>query len=128
MAQKKPTARNDQKLKVFLIRNVLEEKLDVRSVPEEELDVIKTLALGLGDEEEAEEEGENSEASKQPEGPGLGHSGHKTGQQGGQQERERDREKEQEQELLADLEKNCVTRKVRVQLKVVEMEEARDLT
>ena len=100
----------------------------MRSVPEEELDVIKTLALGLGDEEEAEEEGENSEASKQPEGTGLSHSGHKTGQQGGQQVGRQEREKEQEQELLANLEKNCVTRKARVQLKVVEMEEARDLT
>ena len=40
--------------------------------PKELLDVIQALALGLRDEEEAEEEGEDGDASKHPKGASLG--------------------------------------------------------
>ena len=46
---------------------------EVRSRRAEELlDVVETLALGLGDEEEAEEEGEDSDAPEHPERACLG--------------------------------------------------------
>ena len=46
---------------------------EVRSRRAEELlDVVETLALGLGDEEEAEEEGEDGDAPEHPEGACLG--------------------------------------------------------
>ena len=39
--------------------------------PEEELDLLQTLALGLRDEEEAEEEDDGETAAEHPERPGL---------------------------------------------------------
>ena len=48
---------------------------EVRSRRAEELlDVVETLALRLWDEEETEEEGEDGDASKHPEGSSLGQS------------------------------------------------------
>ena len=43
---------------------------------EELLDVVETLALRLGDEEETEEEGEDGDPPENPEGPSLGQPGY----------------------------------------------------